>query len=702
MLFVDLTVFAIAACQQLTGLDQRLSTTECVNVDASIFQSCQPSNDVQPQGGAIYCSSQDQSSVTRSEFIACSAVGNSKSQVAKGGALYFDGRIALDRCCATDCASDNFGSFAYFTTTVRCDVNASSILSAKVPSTGSGGTFYLQQSTRSLSSVNFTQCDVAQAGAAFWCPWGASPGFDAAFLTVVSSSGESAIESYCEEEQTVTQSNFYDNAATVLAEYSALGMKVTSCIFRGNYAICFMNDAVTDVSQQFQFTDCVFSGSLPSSSNGVTLIGTGNHGTMVTASWDIAVDERACDPRISITSSTFVVEGPSVSRQFTDSAAFSRSVTSTDSSALPPSYVLPLSPALRHSLAIIPSDTGIETAALLSSTNLAPSKVLGVLSSAVLSVSAFLESVICADSLALFLSAPLARSYVLPLSPALRHSLAIIPSDTGIETAALLSSTNLAPSKVLGVFSSAVFSVSAFLESVICADSLALFLSAPLARSSVPSRSADPARSDSFDDSSPCNLSADGPDSFFGPDFSDFAAFATAAPSESGNSPQTVFSSFLSSDSSRALGSPASPQFQITVLTSSALPTSSPLSSDAISVAPITHSLSIVLMSPLTSTEFTLSDSAPSSAPASASADSALLVGGIVGGLLVLVALVCLGLWRFRASIIEYSYYSHSPSSLPNTVSWMASMDDGFTTLDNPMDGDELGDELSAEDIVVE
>jgi hypothetical protein len=245
-------------------------------------------NSQENKGGAIYVWTEyPGSSIVSTSFFDVKVDINDTTY---GGAMYFDDSfVIISQCCGNMCYSNDYGSFLALTEDGNHQIEETSIIFSETKNFN--GTLYIQPDSWDancrikLSSMNFTGCYAKNTGSAFQIGR-KEDSFSGIFLILFSLTGDTAIDSFCENECSINFSNIYNNSLNVdkgVFYCHGYGFSIDHCIFNGNTQdICM---STNNISHLFTISNSVFSGTFPA--NKLARINSGNIAHSITASYEI-------------------------------------------------------------------------------------------------------------------------------------------------------------------------------------------------------------------------------------------------------------------------------------------------------------------------------------------------------------------------------------------------------------------------------
>jgi hypothetical protein len=174
------------------------------------------------------------------------------------------GSVTVVHCLALTCESAVSGGFVHLSSSGSSSFDESSVLSAETfaPSSGRGTIADQGAGVTDLRCLNFSACFAATMGsaAAFL---GQSGAWSASQLTLFNLTGVNGIANLCRMKPNMSLSLFDVNWLNSVLYGKAYGMRLESCIFRGqSNPITLEPD--NEVFERFAIIDSVFSGELPS------------------------------------------------------------------------------------------------------------------------------------------------------------------------------------------------------------------------------------------------------------------------------------------------------------------------------------------------------------------------------------------------------------------------------------------------------
>jgi hypothetical protein len=261
-----------ASCKLFSSTNSRLTfdSPDCIEIGNALFANITSS--AAQDGGAIYCGSNEFGSafVHDSTFLRLSLT----TAGWWGAGCYFKyTKVVIMRCCGDDCYADrgNFcclrnggSSRAYRTefsqmTTIRCGSGR-----IKPTNTYNGAVYFDEAVDGTLNHCNFTN-NTGTAGAVL-LGRGDTGVFNASWLTVFGTLGNSAVETVRKTFPWISYANFVNNP--INTGYGVLyaddwGMILIKCFFMGNTLPNVYRSKPGTATNPFLLYQCYFDGSLP-------------------------------------------------------------------------------------------------------------------------------------------------------------------------------------------------------------------------------------------------------------------------------------------------------------------------------------------------------------------------------------------------------------------------------------------------------
>jgi hypothetical protein len=227
-------------------------------------------------GGAIYIHTDGEFSISAALFLRCSSGKD-------GGAAWADTEwVDVLNSCAVNCSAVD-GSVLWCEPNEECGIRDDSFVSAV--SSNHGAVYGVDEGQLLFDRVNFTACSAMNGGSAF-ALWESKFSFDGKYLILLSLKGKRGIESKCGRIQSLQFCNIYHNiidSSGCFLWCSTHGLKVSDCIFRDNEGSLIGIESLSTKSI-FTFQNCVFSGDYPSQDSLYSL-GSACVSETVTDSW---------------------------------------------------------------------------------------------------------------------------------------------------------------------------------------------------------------------------------------------------------------------------------------------------------------------------------------------------------------------------------------------------------------------------------
>jgi hypothetical protein len=236
------------------------SGADSLYVQDSWFIGVSGNSPTESDGGAILARQLSSVTVLSSIFVDCHVTSFDSTDGLGGACCFTDTRVAMSRCCGRQCHSIS-GQFVGLSVGVGASLNESTCFQCGDTSVDSDSTIYYLDSPTDFQYMNFTANSVAYHGAAFLDP-GTNAGFTGSYLTVTANSGGTIVYSAASVRPTISDCNFVNNdAGTCIIYNEGIGYNVEHCIFIETISwVLYVSD--TAVTEQFQVSDCAFSGAL--------------------------------------------------------------------------------------------------------------------------------------------------------------------------------------------------------------------------------------------------------------------------------------------------------------------------------------------------------------------------------------------------------------------------------------------------------